>query len=191
MDNRPFSVIKRGLRLTVDYGVCLLLLGIFGITVLGMFKDNTPSAMPWVSFFLFLLLFFLIYQDMHQLAFKEKRPQYGINPSRFKGALYGLIAVAPIVLLQGIALAIQVPTDYLTVRLRAFQAISSPVYWLAKLLGNSIPAYFAALAVVVAVAFFGYWAGYREFSLLNWFYKRIGYVPKPRKRKVIKKKTRW
>lgn len=188
MDNRPFSVFKRSLRVVADYISCLFLFAVIGVTALGASGEAYAKIIFAASCVMFFIMLTMIYSDMHQMAFKEKRPQYNINPSKYKGGLYGLLGIVPIWLIQLIIVLVQVPAEYETLHMRAFQLVSSPIYWLAKLMGNHKIDYSIALLTIIIIAFLGYWAGYLEFSLKDRLYKLIGYTPKPRKRYKPKKK---
>ncbi len=130
--------------------------------------------MPWLSFFTFLILFYGVYNEMRSLGVKESRPQYNINPSKFKGLLYGTIGVIPILIIQLIALAIRIDEPFEILKRRIFQLVSGPLYWLARLLGNEIYHYFASLVTIIVMAFLGYFAGYNKFYLTTWLKKTLG-----------------
>lgn len=180
MDNKVSSIIKRGLKVSMNYAMGLVLFLIFSSMVFGLAKDSVSSVMPWFSFLIALLTVMAIYVEMRTTAFKEKRPQYGINPSPFKGFIYGLIGIVPYLLIEIIILLVQVPTDLETLKLRLFQGVASPLYWLARLMGNKIPYYFIAWLFVVLIAALGYYAGYREFYVMAWIRQKLGIKPKKR-----------
>lgn len=174
MDNKFSSIIKRSLKVTASYITAFILICVFSASVFGLARENTPKAMPWLSFFTFLILFYGVYNEMRSLGVKESRPQYNINPSKFKGLLYGTIGVIPILIIQLIALAIRIDEPFEILKRRIFQLVSGPLYWLARLLGNEIYHYFASLVTIIVMAFLGYFAGYNKFYLTTWLKKTLG-----------------
>ncbi len=184
MDNRLISQIKRGLKVTTGYLMILIVFTVFSMPLLGLSGDNTPKVMPYVSFILFLLLFCSVYIEMRNIAFKEKRPQYNINPSPFKGLLYGFLGIIPLVIIQGILIMIQVPEDYTVLLRRVYQGLSGPLYWFARLLGNAPIHYMISFILVVFMAALGYYAGHKEFYLVAFIRNKLGI-----KKKVKKNRT--
>lgn len=174
MDNNFSSIVKRSLKVTASYITAFILICVFSASVFGLARENTPKAMPWLSFFTFLILFYGVYNEMRSLGVKESRPQYNINPSKFKGLLYGTIGVIPILIIQLIALAIRIDEPFEILKRRIFQLVSGPLYWLARLLGNEIYHYFASLVTIIVMAFLGYFAGYNKFYLTTWLKKTLG-----------------
>ncbi|MDI9513794.1 MAG: hypothetical protein GX384_06255 [Clostridiaceae bacterium] len=174
MDNKFSSIVKRSLKVTASYITAFILICVFSASVFGLARENTPKAMPWLSFFTFLILFYGVYNEMRSLGVKESRPQYNINPSKFKGLLYGTIGVIPILIIQLIALAIRIDEPFEILKRRIFQLVSGPLYWLARLLGNEIYHYFASLVTIIVMAFLGYFAGYNKFYLTTWLKKTLG-----------------
>ena len=165
MDNRISSIIKRALNVTAGYITAFILTFVLSSAVFFIARSDTPQVMPWVSFFIFLILFYNVYTQMHSIGVKENRPQYHINPSAFKGLLYGVIGVIPILLVQVIVLAIPVSEQFAVFRWRIFQLVSGPLYWLARLLGNMPRHYFLSLVSIIIIAFLGYLAGHYRFYL--------------------------
>ncbi len=174
MDNKFSSIIKRSLKVTASYITAFILICVFSASVFGLARENTPKAMPWLSFATFLILFYGVYTEMRSLGVKESRPQYNINPSKFKGLLYGTIGVIPILIVQLIALAIRIDEPFEILKRRIFQLVSGPLYWLARLLGNEIHHYFAALVSIIIMAFLGYFAGHKKFYLTTWLKETLG-----------------
>ncbi|MCX7772089.1 MAG: hypothetical protein N2376_03135, partial [Clostridia bacterium] len=145
-------------------------------------KDNTPAIMPYVSFAMFFLLFSSVYVEMRVLAFKEKRPQYGINPPPFKGLLYGFIGIVPLVLVQVLLIVLAVPADYAVLKQRVLQGFTGPLYWFARLLGNAPVDYVLSLVWVVVFAGIGYFAGHKDFLISAYLRQKLGIKATPKKR---------
>lgn len=161
MDNRVISQIKRGLRVTTGYLTALIIFAVFSMTVISFAKNDVSAGMIWLSVITFLLMFFSVYTEMRDTAFKEKRPQYDINPPPFKGLLYGIIGIAPLVIVEIVLMLIKVPEDLLVLKRRVWQGFASPLYWIARLFGNTPVCYILAFIVVIIIAGLGYYAGYK------------------------------
>lgn len=187
MDNSFLSQIKRGLKVTIDYLLILVLFFIFSSIALGFVKDEASGVMFVLSVIVFLILFYTVYVDMRIMAFKEKRPQYEINPSPFKGLLYGAIGSVPLVVIQVIIMLIKVPEEWATFQKRLYQSLGSPLYWLSRTFGNAPIHYLLSFVAVVLIAGIGYYAGYKEFYLVSFINKKLG-IQKKVKKKVNKTK---
>ncbi|HOP73194.1 MAG TPA: hypothetical protein PLO77_08090 [Thermoclostridium caenicola] len=174
MDNRFSSILKRALRVTADYVTAFILFCVLSASVFGLVRTETPVFIPWISFATFLILFGLVYVDMRNIGFKENRPQYNLNPSRFKGLLYGAIGIVPVLLVQLAVLAVNVPEGFEGLKRRIFQLISGPLYWMAKILGNEAWHYSVTLVSIIVMAFLGYLAGHRKFYLTTWLKTTLG-----------------
>lgn len=178
MDNSIISNIKRGLKVTSNYFISLVLFVIFTLPIITVAEENSPSVLAVFSFFVFLALFYMVYVEMRVIAFKEKRPQYNINPSPYKGLLYGLIGIIPLVVCQIILTVIKIPEQYVTLKRRLYQGFSGPLYWLANLLGNDSIHYVISFLVLIIIAGLGYYAGYKEFYLFTVIRNKLGIKPK-------------
>lgn len=165
MDNRIISQIKRGLKITGDYLISLIIFGIFSSIVFSLAQNNLETGIFIFSIVIFLVMFSMIYTSMSDTAFREKRPQYKINPSPYKGFLYGIIGASPILILQLLYYIIQVDEILLTLKRRVLQALTGPLYWLASLISQEIWAYHVVLVIIPLIAGLGYLAGYHEFYI--------------------------
>lgn len=174
MDNSLLSQIKRGFKVTINYFIALILFGVFLMPILSLAKGNAEGVMFYYSLVFFLLMFYFIYVEMRVMAFKEKRPQYNINPSPFKGLLYGAIGIVPLVAVELVFILIKFPEDLLTLKKRLYQGFAGPLYWFAKLIGNGPVHYLLSFAILVIIAFLGYYAGHRDFMLVNYIYNKLG-----------------
>lgn len=178
MDNRLISQLLRGLKVTTSYLTALLLFLIFIMPILTIAQDGLEGTVTIFSFSVFLIMFYIIYTDMHNIAFKEKRPQYNINPPPYKGVLYGFIGIVPLVLIQSVLLIIKFPEDMLTFKKRLYQAFGGPLYWLSRLLGDAPVSYLITFAALIVIAGFGYYAGYKDFYLVRAIREKLGIKPK-------------
>ena len=179
MDNKISSIVKRSLTIIKSYIGALIIFSIFTLVILEL--ESAAYVIPWFSFIVFIMLFFMIYAEMRNIGYKEKRPQYNINPSASKGLIYGFIGILPILFIQAVILIIKVPVDYETLRRRIFQLASGPVYWIAKVLGGATAAYMIATLSIVIITLLGYLAGHREFYMSAWIRNTFG-IKKVKKR---------
>lgn len=183
MDNRLWSQIKRALKITGDYFLVLVIFGIFSSVVFSFFKENLETGITIFSVLIFLLMSAMIYTDMSDMAFREKRPQYNINPSPFKGFMYGVIGTVPVFLVQLVYYIVNVADDFLLFKRRVLQAFTAPLYWLAKLISHDEWAYHVVLLVIPVIAGLGYMAGYYGFYVT----KKLKIFEKLRKKQDDKK----
>lgn len=167
MDNKIWSRIKRSLRITGDYFITLIIFGIFSSLVLSLAKENLETGINIFSIVIFLIMFSMMYTNMSETAFKEKRPQYNINPSQYKGFMYGLIGVLPLFIIQFIYYFISVPEEFITLKRRILQAFTGPLYWLARMISHDIWAYHIVLLVIPVITGLGYLAGYHGFYIFR------------------------
>ncbi|NLU52490.1 MAG: hypothetical protein GXX10_06470 [Clostridiaceae bacterium] len=174
MDNSLVSQIKRGLKVTVNYFIALLIFGVFLMPLLSFVKDNANTFVFCYSLVMFLVMFYLIYVEMRVMAFKEKRPQYNINPSPFKGLLYGFIGIIPLIVIELVLIFVSFPEDLLTLKKRLYQGFAGPLYWFSSLIGNEPVHYVISFVLLVVIAFLGYYAGHKDFLLVTFVYDKLG-----------------
>ncbi len=185
MDNKVWSQIKRGLRITGDYLVTLFIFGIFSSIIFSIFKeDNVVTGITIFSFVVFFIMASMIYTNMGDTAFREKRPQYDINPSPYKGFIYGLIGIAPLFLIQLVYYLVNVPEELLMLKRRILQSFTAPLYWFASIISHDEWAYHVALLLIPIVAGLGYLAGYHEFYI----FKKLKIFEKFRKKQEERRK---
>jgi len=167
LDNKVWSQIKRGLRITGDYIVILIIFGVFSSIVFSIFKENLETGITIFSVIIFLLMFSMMYTGMSDTAFREKRPQYNIDPPPYKGFIYGAIGTLPILLIQLVYYLVNVPEELLTMKRRILQAFTAPLYWLARLISHDVWAYHVVLLVIPVIAGLGYLAGFYDFYIMK------------------------
>jgi len=190
MDNSLKTFIRHALKVATDYVAMLFVFVIFSFPIISLSGDNPSTPVRWFSGLLFLGLFSLVYKDLWEIAVRERRPQYEINPKPLRGLLLGLAGISPVALVL-IVIAVLPMTGLEILQLRMLQAVGVPYYWVAKLMDASSPMHrvpFILLPFLTAfMAFIGYWAGLSDFYLMQRVYKLIGYTPKKRVRKPLKK----
>lgn len=167
MDNSIKTQIRRGLKITTDYCITLIIFVIFLSIVFNVAKNNLQTGVFLFSILIFLILFSMIYTNMSDVAFREKRPQYGLHPSPYKGFLYGLIGMVPVFILQLSYYFIPYSENLVTLQRRVLQGVSGPVYWLASLISEEAWAYHLVLLVIPVIAGLGYLAGHYEFYIMR------------------------
>lgn len=178
-----WSQLKRSLKVTGDYIVVLIIFGIFSSIVFSLFKENLETGITIFSIIVFLLMFSMIYTNMSDIAFREKRPQYNINPPPYKGFMYGAIGTIPILLVQLVYYLVSVPEEFMILKRRILQAFTAPLYWLARLISHDEWAYHVVLLIIPVIAGLGYLAGYYEFYI----FKKLKIFEKFKKRQNNKK----
>jgi len=183
LDNKVWSQVKRGLKVTVDYIVSLIIFGVFSSIIFSLFKENIETGITIFSVIIFLIMFAMMYTNMSDIAFREKRPQYNINPPPYKGFIYGVIGTLPILLVQLVYYVVSVPEELLTLKRRVLQAFTAPLYWLAKLISHDEWAYHAVLLVIPVIAGLGYMAGYYGFYIT----KKLKIFEKLKKKQNVNK----
>ncbi len=167
MDNSFKSQIRRGLKIFTDYSLTLIIFAIFLSIVFNVAKNNLQTGVFIFSILIFLIMFSMIYSNMSDVAFREKRPQYGIHPSPYKGFLYGVIGMLPVFILQLSYYVIPYGEKLLTLQRRVLQGVTGPLYWLASLISDEPWAYHLVLLVIPVIAGLGYLAGHYEFYIMR------------------------
>ncbi|NJD01128.1 MAG: hypothetical protein FIA99_00665 [Ruminiclostridium sp.] len=164
--------IKNGLKVLFDYGISLLVFGIFIFVFLSLAKDNMNKLLPFYSLLFFLMAFSIIYTDMKKLAETEKKPQYNLNPYPVKGLIYGLIGFSPIVILEIVSVFI-VFSDQLAERFKhlTINTLMGPLYFIIRGAGEQPIGYILASLTVPFIALLGYLAGYYGFNITKYFKK--------------------
>jgi amino acid transporter len=159
------NFIKSSFKVLVNYGISLIVFGVFLYVFLSITKDNFSDWLPVYSLFIFLLMFLIVYFDMKKLAEKEKRPQYDLNPYPLKGFLYGLLGFSPIILIEIVFLLIKF-SDPVMDRIKELgvKTLLGPVYFVIRFAGGGVPGYFLASVLVPVIAMLGYLAGYYGFE---------------------------
>ncbi len=186
MDNKILSQIKRSLKICTDYILALILFFLFTMPVISGVKENPQNAITYLSIAIFIMLFYNIYVDMRNIAIKEKRPQYNINPPFYKGFIYGLMGIVPLVAIQIILIMIRLPKDFETLHRRLYQGFGGPLYWISRLLGNQAAHYVISFVVLAIIAGIGYFAGFKDFYLLSFIRQKLG-IKRKEKKAVTKK----
>jgi hypothetical protein len=140
------------------------------------------------SIAVFLIMAILMYFELvHYVGF-DKRKYASIRP--YEGAIYGLIAILPIIIIQIIISQLNLntsPLDFETLKGNIIKGFVAPMLFIARMFGyNHIWSYAIAWSSIVIIAFLGYFSGYKNFDLGAFIRKLFGIQP----RKVSTKKNR-
>ena len=103
---------------------------------------------------------------MKDIAIKEKRPQYNINPSPYKGVLYGLAGILPILIPILVYPFLQISE---LIKLRFLQGYTAPLYWFTRLFGDAYWSFIMALFILPFIALLGYLSGHLNVEVRNNF----------------------
>lgn len=165
------QLLKGGVRILYDYVITLTIFLIFLYPFMGLTKESFNDWLPLYSLLLFLFLFFLVYVDMKDTAKKEKKPQYQLNPYPIKGLVYGLISVVPFALAVAVAFFLQLGYEASGVLPQlvhiAVNALLGPLYFVIRLMNESVLGYAAAISTIPAIATLGYLAGYFNINVMK------------------------
>ncbi len=147
----------------------------------------------WASLFsivIFIVMASLVYFELTHHAGVDKR-RYGlVKPT--DGIIYGLIAVSPMIILQIIISSINYQSDvvnFAVLKANLIKGFTAPMLFISKLGGYQLPGYAAAWAILVILAFLGYYSGYKGFDLSEYFRRLFGL--QPRKRPTTNKRRRF
>ncbi len=162
------NVIRNSAKILYSYTMVLIMFGIFIYPFISIAKDSFSKWLPLYSILIFLFAFFIIYTDMKNLAVKEKRPQYGLNPYPLKGLVYGLIGSIPVALPVAVAALIYLGNDTAErIKHVAINAFLGPTYFLIKWLNETLIGYISAILLLPLIAMLGYLAGYYGINLMD------------------------
>lgn len=174
------NYIKNSAKILYNYAIVLIVFVIFIYVVMSITKDNFWRWLPLYSFTLFLFAFFIIYSDMKSLAMKEKKPQYDLDPYPFKGLVYGLIGVIPIVLVVAVASLIHLENETAEhIKHVAIKTFLGPLYFFIKWINNAPIGYIISILLLPVMSMLGYLAGFYNINITN----------KLKKKKVVQEKA--
>ncbi|PYG87998.1 hypothetical protein LY28_01708 [Ruminiclostridium sufflavum DSM 19573] len=151
-----------------------------------VFIVGFSSVAAYFSIATFIILIPLIYYEMANYTGFDKRRFGRVRP--YEGAIYGLLAIAPLVIIQ-IVLFLTAPhfdlsfisadIKYDKLRLSLVKLFVAPMLFIPKIAGyTSIWGYAAAWLTIVLSAFLGYFSGYKGFDLGAFIRGILGLQPK-------------
>lgn len=154
------------------------------IFFIGFYKWPSPYSIA-----IFIIMIPLLYFELTHYEGVEKRRDGKSSP--YQGAIYGLLAIVPFVILQIIIslldikgiLSIVNPNaasviNYATLKQNLIKSFVAPMLFIAKMGGYSIWGYALAWSTIVLTAFLGYFSGYKDFDLGAVIRKTLGLQPK-------------
>lgn len=160
--------IKTGGKILYNYSMSLIVFVIFMYPFIALTKDKFYTWLPLYSIIIFILAFYIIYEDMKVLAFKEKRPQYDLNPYPMKGLLYGLFAIIPIVVVAGVLSLLHFESSIVERIIHvAINTLLGPVYFIIGWMKESFIGYAIAILMIPIIAMLGYLAGHYEIDVFK------------------------
>lgn len=172
--------IKSGARILYNYSMTLIFFVMFMYPFMSVTGDKFNAWLPAYCLIGFAFIAFLTYTDMKELAVKEKKPQYELDPRPWKGLVMGLLGFIPVALVVSVLSLLRFETEFAE-RLKhlAINGILGPVYFVVRLFNESIIGYIAAILLIPAVAAIGYLMGFYGIDIMK----------KIRKKKPIQEKA--
>ncbi|HOJ11299.1 MAG TPA: hypothetical protein PK733_12000 [Clostridiales bacterium] len=154
--------VKGGLKVLGDYAAALLIYFILLYTFIAITKDKFSDWLPLYSFFMFMFMALILYNDMWSLAVKEKKPQYELNPYPLKGLVLGFIGFLPFIILEIVAYFLNFNEPVLNNLKSAIlqNLLLGPLYFFINLLGKTTLAYAAASLVIPVLSMISYMLGF-------------------------------
>jgi hypothetical protein len=152
----------------------------FGMIFFFLFFVGLYSKASLYSIAIFIVMGSLIYFELVHYAGFDKRRYGSIRP--YEGAIYGLLAVLPFVIIQIILSQLNLhidQVDFATLKLSMIKGIAAPMLFILKAIGYSNPwSYVAAWSSIVIIAFLGYYSGFKNFDLDAYLRRLVGLQPK-------------
>lgn len=169
-------------KVLADYGVAFLLFAV----LFYIFALITKSAMnKWLSVYSFLMFLLIIptaHKDMNSQAVKDKRPAYGILPNPLRGLYFGLLAIAPLLLLWAVSRIIVFDQPlYNRLMHVGVNALYGPIYWIVRIGDESVLSYLLAPLSVVLISTASYLEGFHGLDL------RTKLFGPPKRRQPVRK----
>ncbi len=144
------------------------------------------SKAAFFSIATFIVLIPLIYYEMTNYVGYDKRQFGKVRP--YEGAIYGLLAIVPFVIIQLLILLIipQIDFSFISSEINDYQlkltlvkVFVAPMLFIPKIAGySSVWGYVAAWFTIILSAFLGYYSGYKGFDLGAFTRKIFGMQPK-------------
>ncbi len=162
------NFIKSSAKILFDYAMVLIVFAIFIYVFMSITKDNFNTWLPYYCLLIFILAFYIIYTDMKNLAIKEKKPQYELNPYPLKGLIYGLAGTLPIALITAAAALVSLGNETAErIKHLAINVFLGPMYFLIRWMNETPLGYAAAILLLPLISMLGYLAGHYGINILD------------------------
>lgn len=172
--------IKSGARILYNYSMTLIFFLMFLYPFMSVTGDKFNSWLPAYCFIGFIFIAFLTYTDMKELAKKEKKPQYELDPKPWKGLVIGLTGFIPVALVVSVLALLRFEAEYAErIKHLVINGLIGPVYFVARLANESVIGYIAAVLLIPAVAAVGYLMGYYGIDIMKKLRKKDQIQEKP------------
>lgn len=152
---------------------------IFAMIFFYIFFIGFYSRASLFSIGIFLIMILLLYSEMAHRAGVDKR-KYGSAKS-IDGMLYGMISVAPVIILQFIISMLDfnfTVVNFDVLKLNLIKGLAAPMLFIAKAGGYSVAGYAIAWAAIVFFSGIGYFAGTKGFDLNAYIRRLFGLQPR-------------
>ena len=152
---------------------------LFGMLFFYIFYIGFYGKAALFSIGIFVIMALLIYHEMAHYVGKDKR-LYG-NNTPYDGAIYGLIGIAPFILIQIIIYLLNFEFTWIRFdifKMTMIKGFMAPMLFIVKGLGYSIWSFIIGWASLVLFAFLGYFAGVKGFDLSMHVRKLVGLSPR-------------
>ncbi len=163
---------------------------IFAMIFFYIFFVGFYSRASLFSIAVFILMILLMYGELSHQAGVDKR-RYG-SIRLYDGAIYGLLAIVPFILIQIIISLLNLQfdvVDFEILKWNLVKGFAAPMLFIAKAGGYGFIGYAAAWATIVLAAFLGYFAGYKNFDL-NAYIRQVLRL-QPKQKNTNKRKRRF
>ncbi len=156
---------------------------LFAMVFFYIFFIGMASRASLYSIAIFIVMISLLYFELTHHTGVDKRRYGKVRP--IDGAIYGLLAIAPFVIIQIILSQLDYSFlgpnfDISILKQNLVKGFVAPMLFIAKLVGgySSVWSYISAWATIVVVAFLGYYSGYKNFDLGAFMRKLFGLQPR-------------
>lgn len=150
------------IKICLTYLIAVMLFMVFLYVTIALAKNNLERGIFYYSIFMFLLYLYMIYNDVREIATKEKRPQYDLEIKPYKGLIYGLWSIAPAYVFLLVYSLINVPQELLILKKRILQGLFGPIYWLTTFFKGEYVPYYIALLIIPVITALSYYLGLKE-----------------------------
>lgn len=159
--------IKGSLKVLGNYASALLIYVILLYTFIAITGEKFNKWLPLYSLIMFLLMVLMLYADLWQMAAKEKRPQYELNPYPLKGLVIGLIGFSPFIAIQIASYLVSFEEPVINNLIRAIidNILFGPLYFCANLFKDTLWSNIISLSIIPILSMLAYLAGHYGFEI--------------------------